>query len=100
MSDRLGRPLYERAGRATTPEIAALVMREHGCSVLWYGNRNLLHEIANRAGFKPGHPLNRTASVVRVVGRSGLFEAAGYIRHLGRRYPCYRVRDPHTNQPS
>lgn len=101
MNQQLDRPLERPIGRQTTPQIALEVMRERGCSVLWYGNPDLLHEIADRAGFKRSHPLNRTAAVVRVVGQSDEFKASGFIRHLGRRYPCYRPAPPNVSvQPA
>ncbi|MEQ9223785.1 MAG: hypothetical protein RJQ08_11740 [Salinisphaeraceae bacterium] len=76
----------------STADIAIEVLREFDCSLVWYGHPNLLHEIADRAGFRRGHPLNRTAAVVRVVGQSDRFEFAGVIRHLGREYRCYREK--------
>lgn len=75
-----------------TDDIAIQVMEEMGCSLVWYGNPNLLHEIADRAGFQGHHPLNRTAAVVRVIAQSPKFEHSGFIRHLGRRYNTYRIR--------
>lgn len=75
----------DEAGRA--------VMLERGVRHCWYGDPDLIHEIAHRAGVcKGSHPLNRSASVVGALAKSPLFKRSGFIRHLGRNYPVYELR--------
>ena len=72
-------------------EAAELVMRDRGASTCWYGDPDLIQEIAERAGVKARHPLSRSAAVVGALARSPRFTLAGYIRHLGHRYPVYQL---------
>ena len=74
-------------------EAAAQVVRERGARAVWYGNPDLLHDIADRAGIAHSHPLNTISTVLSQVARSPLFARAGRIEHMGRRYPVYELRE-------
>jgi hypothetical protein len=75
-----------------TDDAAIEVMREKGRATVWYGDPDLIANIAERAGHNPlSHPLNRSAAVMRALALSPKFKLAGYIEHLGHKYP---VREP------
>lgn len=78
-----------------TEDAALQVMRERRKTHIWYGDPDALHAIAELAGYRPTHPLNILAVVMSQLARSSKFESAGYITHMGRRYP---VRRPITRQ--
>lgn len=74
-------------------DIAREVATERGC-MLWYGNYGILEEIAERYyGRDHMHPINRIATVLSQISRSKYFELVGYINHLGRDYPVFKVID-------
>jgi len=70
-------------------DIAYVVMREKLISTIWYGNPDLIHEIAERAGKQYRHPITCSASVLSSIAKSDKFQYAGFIRHGGRKYNCY-----------
>lgn len=72
-----------------TEDAALQVMAEKGRKHVWYGDPDLIAEIAERAGHKPAHPLNRSAAVVCALAKSKKFRRMGTIEHMGRRYPIY-----------
>lgn len=74
-----------------TDEAAVQVMREQGAKIAWSGNPDLIHEIAERAGYKRAHPLNVIGAVMSNLGKSPMFKRAGYIKHMGHKYPVYEV---------
>ena len=74
-----------------TDEAAVQVMRERGVRCAWYGNPDLMHAIADRAGYKSYHPMNVIGAVLSNLGKSPMFKRTGYIEHMGRKYPVYEV---------
>lgn len=79
--------------RMRTDQAALQVLAETGRKRVWYGDPDLVADIAERAGHDPNsHPLNRSAAVVGALAKSALFECVGVIRHEGRAYPVYAPR--------
>lgn len=79
--------------RMRTDQAALQVLAEKSRTRVWYGDPDLVADIAERAGHNPhSHPLNRSAAVIGALGKSPLFERVGVIRHLGRAYPVYAPR--------
>ena len=76
--------------KTRSDEKIAAFMREKQTRVIWYGDPDLVMDCGNLCGFS-GHPLNISASVIRIVARSKLFVYCGFIRHLGRKYNCYEL---------
>lgn len=72
-------------------EAAVQVMREQRRPRAWYGDPDLLHAIAERAGLAQSHPLNTIATVLACLSKSPLFKRVGYIQHMGRKYPLFAV---------
>lgn len=82
-----------------TDDAAIAVMREKGRKHVWYGDPDLIADIAERAGHEPTHPLNRSAAVMSALAKSPRFERLGAIEHLGHRYPLLAPKadsDNHT----
>ena len=77
-------------------EAAVQVMRERRVSFAWYGNPDLLHEIADLAGHKQTHPLNTIGAVLSCLSKSPKFKRSGQIEHMGRKYPIFALADPTT----
>ncbi len=74
-------------------DTALLVMAEQGAKTIWYGHPGMVMEISERAGCKRGHPLNRSAAVMRALALSPKFKLRGFIRHLGRKYNVYSPKE-------
>jgi hypothetical protein len=72
-----------------TDSAALEVLAETGRQHVWYGDPDLVADIAERAGHKPSHPLNRSAAVMCALAKSPLFWRKGSIEHMGRHYPVY-----------
>lgn len=90
-----------------TDQAAIEILREKGRTSVWYGDPDLIGDIAERAGYKPMHPLNRSAAVVGCLAKSTLFECKGFVQHLGRRYnvysplpPSHSPQKPHDPSPN
>jgi hypothetical protein len=75
-------------------DAALQVLREEGARHVWYGTPDLVATIAERAGVKARHPLNRSAAVIGALRRSTLFRCMGRIRHGGRTYPVFEPAQP------
>lgn len=75
-----------------TDEAAVQVMRERGSKLVWYGNMDITDEIAERAGYRRMHPINRGATVMSQIARSDKFEKHGAIEHLGHHHPVYKIK--------
>ena len=85
----------QRLVRRQVENVAIEVMDEMERKHAWYGDPDLLGEIASRANVKGKHPLTRGAGVLNALSRSKHFRRTGYIRHLSRDYPIYeRVMSP------
>ena len=79
-------------GASRVDEVARKLMRKLKRSRIWYGDPDLINDVSLAAGRKQGHPLNKSAAVMRAVARSPLFELSGSITHLGRSYRVYQLR--------
>ena len=77
-----------------TDEAAIEVMREKERERVWYGDPDLIADIAERAGHRVTHPLNRSAAVMGTLAKSPRFKRVGHIEHLGRRYPVLQPQEP------
>lgn len=74
-------------------DVALVVMRERGCTCVWYGDPQLCQDIYTRWGGDHTHPLNTIATVVSSLARSKQWKRDGSISHLGRRYPVFSPND-------
>lgn len=74
-------------------DVAVDVCRKQSKTYVWYGDPQLCQDIYADAGFRTRHPLNQIAAVVSQLARSPKWKRAGYIEHLGRKYPVYQVRE-------
>lgn len=88
------RMVMPKRRRATlkTEEAAVAVLTEQGYSNVWYGCPQLIADIADRAGYKSMHPLNRSAAVIGALAKSKKFRFLGRHEHLGRKYPVYEMK--------
>lgn len=80
--------------KTTLADVAVQVMTERGQYLIWYGDPDMSHEIAERfygKDRKSRHPLNVTAGVIQSCAKSKLFKKSGYIEHLGKHYPVYEI---------
>lgn len=77
--------------RKTIAEHVIEVMTEHQCRIIWYGNLDLIHEIAGRAGMS-GHPLNINNRVLSALDGHHRFKK-GYIKHIGRPARSFTLLD-------
>lgn len=71
------------------------VMIETNTPVVWYGDPDILHVVANRSGIydrsKDHHPLSIFQRVLNAAERSHLFDK-GYIKHAGRQYRSFQLK--------
>lgn len=70
-----------------TEDAALQVMREQNRPRIWAGDPDLVLDVADKAGHKPGHPINRIAAVMSALAKSKKFKRVGRIEHMGHRYP-------------
>ena len=85
----------------TIAEHMADIMNEEGQEIVWYGDLDILHECADRAGSKDRvrvnsrrntHPMTLMQKVLAGLDRSDLFEKS-YIKHIGRPARAYRLKE-------
>lgn len=84
--------------KTSIAQVAWEVMKEEEMELIWYGHPDIIHVIYGRWQLKNNnpksnaHPINAIATVLAQLSKSCLFQHWGYINHLGRDYPVFKIK--------